>query len=263
MKKTDGLWIILKLIFLIIFNVLFFVLSGFKHNAIVWTSYGFILFAYLMLLLTPRLIRKGKSAAVFGFSLYSISAVYFIFEFIIGLSFILVTSPRIALAALLEQFSPILRMFVAFADAYITALRVFLAFADSYAAVLSIQLILAGVYVVIFIVNMIANEHTADAEEKRQYQIDYVKNASLKLKFLMDSISDKEAKKKVERVYDAVYSSPVKTHPNIAQKENDILQSINELENAVSTGNNDTIITLANSLLSAVNERNMRLKTLN
>jgi len=226
MKKTNVLWMILDLIFLVIFNVCFFVLVGVKYNVSVWLSYGFIHFAYLMLLITPRLIRRGKSSAIFGFSLYSISAVYFLIEFVTGIAFIFV--------------SP-----------------------DSFNIALSVQLGIAGLYIIILISNLIANEHTADAEEKRQYQIAYVKDASVKLKGLLENISDKETKKKVERVYDAIYSSPVKSHPDLAEMENQILQSINGLESAVSTGNKDTIISLANSLSGAVNERNLRLKTLN
>jgi hypothetical protein len=225
--KVSVLWIILDLIFLVIFNVLFFILGGVEHNVSVWMSYGFIHFAYLMLLLTPKLFRRGeKSSAVFGFSLYSVSAAYFLVEFVTGITFILVS---------LESYKP----------------------------ALLVQLCLAGLYGIILISNIIANEHTADAEEKRQYQIAYIKDASTKLKLLLENISDKEIKKKVERVYDAIYSSPVKSHPNLAQMENSILQSINEIEDAVSAGNKDAMISLANSLLGAVNERNMRLKTLN
>jgi len=265
MKKTNGLWTILELIFLVIFNVLFFVLSGFRHNAIVWTSYGFIHFAYLMLLLTPSFIRKGKSAVVFGFSLYSISVVYFILEFVIGITFILASSPSSYIAELLVQLSPILRLFFALADSYIAALRLFFTLIDSYAAALSVQLSLAGVYGIVLILNMIANKHTADAEEERQHQIDYIKNASLELKLLMDSISDKEAKKNIEKVYDAIYSSPVKSHfdLDVLEIESNILKSIRSLKELASTGNKETINPLVNSLLSEINERNMRLKTLN
>ena len=225
MKKINILWAILNLIFLIVFNVLFFVLGGTKHNVSVWMSFGFIHFAYFMLLLTPKLIRKGKNPVVFGYSLYSISATYFLVEFIIGIIFILI--------------SP-----------------------ESYKAALSVQFCIAGLYGVILISYMIANEHTANAEEKRQPQIAYVKDASAKLKGLMENISDKETKKKVERVYDAISSSPVKTHPNVAQKENQILQFINDLEYAVTTGNKVDIMSLADSLLLAINERNNLLKSL-
>jgi hypothetical protein len=226
MKKTNVLWIILDLIFLIIFNVVFFLAGGFNHKAAVWVSYGFIHFAYLMLLLTPFLIRRGKSAAVFGFSLYSISAAYFIIELVIGISFILVLPENFTVSFL-------------------------------------VQLIIAGLYGIILISNMISNEHTADAEENRQYQISYVKDVSVKLKSLLENISDKDTKKKVEKLYDTVYSSPVKSHPSLMQMETQILHSLNEFEKNILAGDNETIISSANLLLSAVNERNARLKTLN
>jgi hypothetical protein len=225
MKKTTILWIILDLIFLVIFNSIFFIF-GTEHKISQWISYAFIHFAYLMLLLTPRLIRKGKSSAVFGFSLYSISTVYFLTEFVTGIIFIVF-------------------------------------FPESQKATFLVQLCIAGLYGIIFISHLIANEHTADAEEKRQYQIAYVKDASIKLKSLLESISDKETKKKVEKVYDTIYSSSAKSHVNLAEIENRILQSINELEDAVSVNNKERIISLANMLLSDVNERNMRLRNLN
>ena len=224
MKKKNVLWTILNLIFLIIFNAIFFVLGGVEHHTSVWISYGFIHFAYLMLLLTPKIIRAGKSSAVFGFSLYSISACYFLIEFVTGIIFILV-SPESASAALL------------------------------------VQLCIAGLYGILLVSNMLANEYTADAEEQRQPQIAYIKDASAKLKVLLESINDKETKKKVERVYDALHSSPVKSHPSIAEIENRILQFINELESAVTAGNKEGILSVTNSLLSLINERNNLLKS--
>ena len=226
MKKKNGLWIILDLIFLIIFNAAFFIVGGTDHKLSVWISYGFIHFAYIMLLLTPFLIRKGKSSAVFGFSVYNISSYYFLLELFAGVAFILI--------------SP-----------------------ESWKTALLVQLCVAGIYGIILVANLIANEHTADAEEKHQHQIDYVKQASADLKGMMDSVSDKDAKKKVEKIYDAVYSSPVKSHPNLAQAESQILILINELRGAILSGNKDVIITMADSLLIEVNERNRQLQMLN
>ena len=138
MKKSNGLWIMLYLIFLIIFNAVFFIAGGSEHPASVWVSYGFIHFSYLMLVVTPFLVRKETSAAVFGFSLYTISSVYFFVELVTGIIFILISS-------------------------------------ESYKAALLVQLVIAGLYAACLISNMIANEHTADSQEKRQHQIDYIK----------------------------------------------------------------------------------------
>jgi hypothetical protein len=76
---------------------------------------------------------------------------------------------------------------------------------ENYTTSLLIQLCFAGLYGIIFIAYMIANEHTATTEEKRQYQILYIKDASIKIKTLLEKINHKEAKKSVERLYDALY----------------------------------------------------------
>ena len=226
MKKINVLWIILDLIFLIIFNTIFFMAGGTEHSASVWLSYGFIHFAYLLLILTPYMVRKSKSSAVFGFTLFSITPVYFLIQLVVGIIFIFVFPEKTTTAFL-------------------------------------IQLCIAGLYGIILISNLLANEHTANSEEKRQNQIAYVKEASIKLKGLIDQINDKEAKKKIEAVYDTVYSSPVKSHPNLADIENRIIHSINALQNEVYAGNKENIITLANSLFNDINERNMHLRTMN
>ena len=226
MKKANVLWVILNLIFLIIFNVIFYVLGGSDHNLSVWISYGFIHISYIMLLVTPKLTRKGKSASLFGFSLYSMSTAYFLFEFVVGIVFILIAP-------------------------------------ESINAALLVQLCIAGLYGILLLANMISNERTAEAEEKRQIEIAYVKDASIKLKSLLARVDDKEIKKNVERVYDAVSSSPAKTHPALAQIESSIVQSINELEYAALAGNKGAVASLANTVLASVNERNMRLKSLN
>jgi len=110
---------------------------------------------------------------------------------------------------------------------------------------------------------MIANERTADTEEKRQHEIAYVKNASMKLKALLENINDKAMRKIIEKAYDAVCSSPVKSHPKLAQIEIGIMDSINILDDIIEAGNDEKAKSIINSILKAVNERNAELKSLN
>ena len=98
-----------------------------------------------MLILTPILTRKSKSSSVFGFSIYSISIVYFLLQLFIGIIFILVSPAGVQ-------------------------------------ATLLIQICVAGRYGIILITNLIGNERTADAEEKQQYEIAYEKIRPLYLK---------------------------------------------------------------------------------
>ena len=224
--KKIALRLIVQLIFIVVFNMFFFVLGGTEHNLSVWLSYGFIHFAYLMLAATPYITPKGKDAVIFGFALYSVSSIYFFIVLIIGIIFI-AAAP------------------------------------ESHTAALLIQLSMAGLYGILLILHLIANEHTAETEEKRQPQIEYVKNATAQLKRILGGIEDKAAKKKIERVYDAVNSSPVKSHPNAAQIEMRIMTLIDELTDAVLSSENQAIISAADSLLTAVNERNNQLRKFN
>ena len=226
MKKTNVLWIMLNSIFLILFNTFFFLLGEAEPRAAVWVSYGFIHFAYLMLIISPALIRKGKSRAVFGFTVHSISTAHFLVQFLAG----------------------VILMFIPF---------------DSINAPLLTQMSIAGLYGIILIANIMANERTAEAEEVRQHQVSYIKDSAIRLKTVLDRVHDKAAKKKVERLYDALYSSPVKSHPGLAQIEEQIIRSVGELERAAHGGNPEAVATLADSALGAVNERNMQLRTFN
>lgn len=52
MKRVNILWLLLDSLFLIAFNVLFFMFVDYRTDS-VWVSYGFIHFSYILMLLTP------------------------------------------------------------------------------------------------------------------------------------------------------------------------------------------------------------------
>lgn len=223
MNKKNVLWILLDFVFLLVFNVVFFVASGTQHPASVWISYGFIHFAYIMLLVTPFLIRKSNSTAILGLSLYSISSVYFFLAFTTGVVSI-VMHP------------------------------------ESYKASLIVQVVIAGFYAVVLLSNMIANEHTADRIERHEIELQYVKQSSARLKGIMETVSDKALKKKIEKAYDLLHSSPVKSSAEVQNYEAAVMDLIEVLERDIERS--DTVA--ANATLERIiwnaNERNRKLK---
>lgn len=225
MKKT-FLWILLDLVILAVFNTLFFVIGGTEHAKVVWFSYGFIHFAYAMLLVTPLLIRKSSSSSVFGYSLYSISAAYFIIEFITGLVFIIVNP-------------------------------------DTVKAALIIQVIIAGVYAIILLSHLIANEDTADKVEKYENEVAFIKQASTQVKALIGKANSKKANKEIEKAYDLLHSSPSKSSNTVAPLESAILRTVYELENAISSDDDTTVISKSREIMSLAETRNDELKKLN
>lgn len=223
MNKKSVLWILLDLVFLIVFNVVFFVAGGTDHPTSVWISYGFIHFAYIMLLVTPLLIRKTTNTAVLGFSLYSISSVYFLVAFVVGLVFIF-THP------------------------------------ESFRTTLIVQVIIAGIYAIMLIAHMIANESTADSVERHEIELRYMKDSSAKLKGIMNSISDKTLRKKVERLYDLLHSSPSKTDNSVRDYELTVLELIDTLEEDINKNDISSAEMVINKIEYNANERNRRLK---
>ena len=89
MKRKNTMWSILYLIFLVVFNLIFYTLGGINRPASVWISYFFIHFAYLFLLATPFFVRKGRETGTFSAVLGWISATYFGIELVVGILFIL------------------------------------------------------------------------------------------------------------------------------------------------------------------------------
>lgn len=223
MNKKTILYALLDLIFLAIFNLIFFVAGGVDHPASVWISYAFIHFAYLTIIVTPLLIRKSSSAAVFGFSLYSISATYFVVEFVVGLIFILIGG-------------------------------------KSYAPALCVQALLLAIYALILIPNLLANEYTADSVEKHEAEVAYIKDAASRVKLLIDKASDRKANKKIEAVYDLLYSSPTKSHSSVRVMELEIMDGISVLEDAVGKDDAEMIFKAANNVISTAEKRNSILK---
>lgn len=223
MNKKNILWILLDLVFLVVFNVVFFVAGGTQHPASVWISYGFIHFAYIMLLVTPFLVRKSSSAAVFGLSLYSISSTYFFVAFITGIVFI-VMHP------------------------------------ETYKASLLVQVVIAGIYAIMLLSNMIANEHTADSIERHEVELQYVKQSSAMLKGIMEMTDDKTLKKKIEKAYDLLHSSQVKSSSSVRDYEVTVMDLIEVLEGNVSRNDVVAANTTLEKIMKNANERNRRLK---
>ena len=80
MSKKNILTIILDSVFVIAFNLLFFLNGGTQHVAAIWTAYGFLHFAYLMVLITPLIASKGSNAVLSKTTTYTISLLFFIVE---------------------------------------------------------------------------------------------------------------------------------------------------------------------------------------
>jgi signal transduction histidine kinase len=226
MKKTKKFWHMLDLIFLIVFNLYFFLLKGVENPASVWISFASIHFAYLILLITPFIVRKGSVSADYGRPLFVITTSYFFLALIVGVVFIVI-SPEVITVALL------------------------------------VQVTIAAIFAILLLTNLIAIEHTAVNIERHEVELKYVKESSSRLEALLKQISDNSLRKKVEKAYDLIHSSQVKSTYDVKSIEQDVISEIDNLEKALQKNNFDNIQMIVDKICSLANDRNRQLKLSN
>lgn len=220
MDKKRFMWYLLDSIFVIVFNLFFFLLGGVQHCASVWFSYVMIHLSYGVVLATPYLIAKGSSSTDYGRPVYVGTVAYFFVEFLIGLIFIL-AKPQTMTAPILVQVS------------------------------------ILAVFAVYVLANLIANEHTAENVERHEKESEYVKQCCLKLKLLSSKSSNSQVSKKIDKAFDLINASPLKSNNSVVDVEKSVIDKISELETATL---DETALPLIEKIIELANERNSRLQ---
>ncbi len=219
MNKSNMASFISKLLFLVVFNVIFFMAGGTDRPASVWISYAFIHFAYFALIVTPFFTSSGKSSALSGMTLGSISTVYFAIELCFGVLVIFLHPERFK--------------FIFF-----------------------VQLIVAAVYVFMFLSMVRANETTAQNETIHDMQVSFIKSTASRMKLLVDTLDDKAANKEIENAYDFVHSSPTKSIGAVKALEAQVVMQVSELERAVSMKDTQAAVNTSRNIVALMQERN-------
>lgn len=222
MNKKNLLWILLDLVFVIVFNVIFFMFGGPERPASVWVSYVFIMLSYVMLVITPYILRKSDHT-VLGLSVYSVSSAYFIIEFITGLVFVFLRTDNTKIAV-------------------------------------AVQLVIAGLYLVILISALLANEHTIENSEIHEIEVAYIKESTSRIKMLIGKTDDNRFEKEMERLYYLIKSSPTKTHPDVFDIETAIWDNISLLEQHINKGNLQSSRAVIQDITNLIKLRNQKLK---
>ena len=89
----------------------------------------------------------------------------------------------------------------------------------------------------------------------------FIKNASSRVKKLLDKLDDKKANKAIEQVYDLLHSSPTKSCVAAQGYETDIMNKIAQLEDYVSSKDRDSAVKIAGEITSLSEERNRKVRS--
>ncbi len=134
---------------------------------------------------------------------------------------------------------------------------------DSNTVALLVQITIAAVFAVLLLANLIANDQTADNVEKREIELKYVKEASSRLNSILNQLSDKNHQKLVEKAYDLIRGSQVKSSNNVQSLEQEVFNQISVLEELIKNKRFDEIKETVNKVCHSAEERNRKLKLLN
>ncbi len=225
MTKKNILTIILDSVFIVAFNLLFFINGGIVHSASVWTIYGFLHFAFFMVLVTPLISARGTTAIQSKTVIYAISLLYFFVELIFAIIFI---------------FFVIL----------------------GFRLTLSVEIIVTALYLIVLTVNLLADDSTENKQKVHDEDNAFIKNISQKIKYVESTVSDKNAKSKLESLYYLAHTGPAKSSESVKIYENEILKNLKILEDASEKGNVSDILSTACEIEKILNRRNFELKAM-
>ncbi len=225
MIRKSVLWTLLDLVFLIAFNLIFFIVSGLTHTISVWISYTFIHISYVMLLLTPLFTHNNKTKFILGMSISAISYIYFMIDLTCGIMFIIFLSDKLIIP-------------------------------------LIVNIVLLALYLLLLISVVLTNERTNTNLQIHEAEMKYIDKASSGLENLSIMIEDKNLLKKVNKAYDIISASPVHSDESVKSIENEVLTIIDEMNEMFLTDKNNTY-NLIDKIIYLANKRNAILRKLN
>lgn len=221
--KTTLIRIVFTLVFLVVFNTLFFLLSGTDNPTSVWVSYAYIHVAYFTILFLPVLKTKGDASYYLSSVLYGQAITYFILELIAGVVFIVY-----------RMESPVWSLVV--------------------------QTALWLIFVVLILGNAWANQATAQSLEKRKQDIDAYQSMRMSLKRLMAKTDKPELKRLIADCSDKLEASSSRQTQESEKIDIEIEQAIASLRQSLTGDDIEESTSLARQLAGLIEERKTILK---
>jgi len=224
--KANIIKIVIGLIFLIVFNVLFFLLGGTERSDTEWVCYGFIHAAYLCLLVTPLFCNAGKGETVLSASLYLRALFYFFTELVIGIGFIWY-----------DSYNPIPIVWPAI-----------------------IQGILLAVFLILQLMSVLANDATKASLAKQRQERVYIRSLAENLKEAMRQVNDPALRKQIANCYESLRNSSLESFPEAAAAEMELEGAVNTLCSAIEIGDMSKLTQQIQNVQVAMRHRNQAIR---
>lgn len=217
--KNNTIKIIIALVFLVLFNALYFVIGGANQSAVNWMSYAFIHVSYLLLLSTPTLCPHCNGQTVLIASLYLRALLYFFTELVVGIVMILLGIQNIALP-------------------------------------LVVQSVLLALFLILQLMGVLANRATSKSLDRQRLGSQLISDLTQQVREAMRSINNPTLKGKVEHCYNALLACSVESIEQARVVEDELKDAVSDLCAAVNTADDSRIEEYTKKVTSAIHQRN-------
>lgn len=222
--KKFFLKTIIALVFIIILDGLFFLFKDISNcpDSVLSALIGLNI-AYISLFLVPICALKQNGTKVLSDILYLIGAIYFILEFIVGITFLF-----------WEQ--------------------------DTMVLPIIIQSVLFGLYIIILLGNVLANDATQKSINKQNAESDNIKAMIEQVEAILYLIKDNKAHKLVTSLYEDLKVSPIRSNIDVVDIEKEISISLMQMHNFAKTEEISEVVKIAAQIKQLIGQRNFKLK---
>lgn len=217
---------VIALVFVIILDGLFFLFKDISNcpDSVLSALIGLNI-AYLSLFLVPICALKQKGTKVLSDTLYLIGTIYFILEFIVGITFLF-----------WEQETMLLPV--------------------------TIQSVLFGIYIIVLFSSVLANDATQQSIIRQNAESDNIKVMAEQAGIILQLVNDNKVKKVLTSIYDELKASPIRSNTNVADIEEEISASIVLMHNYAREDNISELLRIASQTRLLIAQRNCKLKNI-
>lgn len=222
--KKFFLKTVIALVFIIILDGLFFLFKDISNcpDSVLSALIGLNI-AYISLFLVPICALKQNGTKVLSDTLYLIGAIYFILEFIVGITFLFWEQNSMKLPVI-------------------------------------IQSVLFGLYIIILLGNVLANDATQKSINKQNAESDNIKAMIEQVETILYLIKDDKAYKLVTSLYEDLKVSPIRSNIDVVNIEKEISISLMQMHNLAKTEEISEVIKIAAQIKQLIAQRNSKLK---
>lgn len=221
--KANILKVIIALIFLIVFNVLFFLLGGTERTTTEWVCYGFIHAAYLFLLATPLFCNADKGETVLSASLYLRALSYFFIELLVGIGF-LWYKPE-------SPFWPII-----------------------------VQSVMLMFFLIFQLMSVLANDATKASLAKQKRERIYIHSLAEKTREAMYKVNDPKLRQQLASCYESLNSCSIESFSEAVDAELELDNAVNTLCSSVESGDTSQLDQQIQKIQVAIQHRNQAIR---